>query len=237
LTEKEERTLGNDTKTILPPARQALENLNAAIANAEAALATLRLGRAKLILNIGDVKNAEVELDAIVSRDASDIVAKVRSGVAWAIGAIGGAQVQKLAARLAASRHHTIVAERALAQTDQEISGLEARIAALHAGKPAAVAAVVREAASGLYEDYSTLVEHLREAMTHIAALERHLSVQRMGRIVATLPYFLWTDNLPECAVVAQERQVRKSQAVFARFAEALADDPSAPASMLSSTG
>ena len=213
----------------LPPARAALAALNAEIAGAEAELRTLRSGKAKLDLDLTSVRNTETELAALVDADARDIVSKLKSGVTWVLEQVGGEKAQKIAERLAASKHRAAVAERALTATEGEIAALETRLADLRARKPAYVAAVVKESSGGLFEDSNTLAEQLRETMVHLAALERHLGVNRVGRVVAVLPDFTWQDNLGEAPIVAPEREIRKAQTLFARFAEALDKDPRAP--------
>ena len=217
----------------LPPARAALAALNAEIAGAEAELRTLRSGKAKLDLDLTSVRNTETELAALVDADARDIVTKLRSGVTWVLDQVGGDKAEKIAERLAASKHRAAVAERALTATEGEIAALEARIVELKARRPPCIVTAVREAAEGVFSDYAVALEHVRECMVILSGLERFAGIERLGRVTGTLPDYGWSDGLPDLAVVASERSISRAREVWSDFAEALAADPRAPVDLL----
>lgn len=217
----------------LPPARADLAARLVEIAGAEAALATLRTGRAKLALDIGDVKSDECALQSLVDNDARDIVKKLRAGVAWALDTIGGAKAEKLAAKLASSRHRAAVATTALDEVDSQIRAVEGSLAALEERKEAAIAAAMREAAEGLFEDYAVVLDELQAAVVHLAAFSRLFDTSgewREGRVAIQVPNFSNPTEIERHqAVVATQRELAKAKAVWAKFAKDLAADPGAP--------
>jgi hypothetical protein len=216
----------------LTPARAKLARHAAWISHVEAELARLTAGKARLETEIAKANAARDDLEARVNEDAASLVDRIRGGLEWALSTFGGPQVLSLDARLVASRHHAAVASKALVATIEEIGRVEAVLARLRERKSAMVAGATREAAAGLFEDYAIASECLRESMIRLAALENFHGVERQGRVVAALPDFDWTTG-PDRPVVAPAREIAKAKEVWARFAEALENDPRAPADLL----
>ena len=63
-----------------PPARAALLDLNAKIERAERQLDTLIGGRDRLRSELGRADTAKIELETLITEDASSLVGKLRSG-------------------------------------------------------------------------------------------------------------------------------------------------------------
>ncbi len=225
--------MGASAMTGLPPARQALADHAAEQRAVDDQLRTLRAGKARLESDISAVRGAETELDNLVADEARTLSERVKSGLDWVIGSVTGPKAQRLAEQVSAAKLRSAVGERALGNIENEIAGLEARVADLQNRKPAYVRAAVSEACEGLREDLSTILASLQAAMIQMSALERHVGIQRLGRVTAVIPDFTWSDGLSETVLLAPEREIKKVEAVIAKFAEALAADPRTPASML----
>jgi hypothetical protein len=211
----------------LPPARAQLVDLNRRIADAEHQLATLCSGRYRLRSELGRANSAKIELDVLISDDASSLVGKLRSGVTWALSNFGSPRAQTLVAQLSESRVQHEVGAQALQSIDAECKALESDLDALRARKPN----VVAQAAAGLFEDYADAVDQLRDLMVQLRGLEVAMGVERIpARTAAMLPDFTWADGLPEMAVVAPAASIATANNVWQKFARTLGDNPLASA-------
>ncbi len=207
----------------LTPARAQLARHIAWIASVEAELATLVAGREKLADHIGRLDRVEAKHRQDKTAAAMSILDRVRSGLPFAIVAPAASE----------NTAELPVAREALTALEAEISRVEAQLDGLRARKPRFVAAAVREAAQGLYADYATAQENLREIMTQIAGLDAALGAPRPGRLVAVLPDLAGSSGLDDLPVAAVQSEITAARKVWDTFARALAQDPRAPADML----
>jgi hypothetical protein len=76
-------------RTVLPPARAALVSLNARTERAERQLSTLCDGRDRLRSECGRADSAKIELESLITEDASTLVGKLKAGVGWALSSFG----------------------------------------------------------------------------------------------------------------------------------------------------
>jgi cell division protein FtsB len=158
----------------LPPARARLVALNEKIVAAEKQLRTLRAGEAALASELGRAAEAKAELQDLVNADAVRLVDRLRNGGQWMLSAFGNSRAKELSASLSESRIQGAVGEKALASIGEEIAILEREIADLKAQKQDAVRGVLIEAAGGgARYDLMTAIDHLREAMCVLVALDR----------------------------------------------------------------
>ncbi|WOJ89895.1 AAA family ATPase [Methylocapsa polymorpha] len=221
-----------DTKG-LTPQRARLARFSAWIASVEADLAKLQSGRDNLVVQIDRALCARAGVAEDVSAGAKSILDRIRAGVEWSLSGVVTPGAIDRAAEVAAAAQQIAVAEKALADINAEIAGTEALLATLSARKPRFAAAAVREAAQGLYADYLTTQDNLREIMTQIGALDAALRCPRPGRLVAVLPDLAGSSGLDELPVAAVKSEIDAAAKVWAAFARALAQDPRAPADML----
>jgi hypothetical protein len=175
-----------------PPARAKLARHTAWIKSVEGDLAKLIDGNAKLEIDLGKADGARRQLETLVNDDAASLVTRIKSGLAWTLSSFGGSQALSLDAKLAASKYQSAVAERALSQTHDEIARVEAQLVVLRERKAFLVAAAVREAAAGLFEDYSAAANALREATIRLTAMEQFLGIVRLERVLAEVPDIDW---------------------------------------------
>ncbi|MGO9672717.1 MAG: hypothetical protein ACLPSF_00840 [Methylocella sp.] len=216
-----------------PPMRAALARHVAWIASIEGDLAKLAAGRAKLAGQIESAKAAQAAIAEDAASGAETILDKIRRGFDWSVGAAVSPGAMERAASVTASGPHLAVAEAALAKLDGEIAGTEALLSTLRARKSQFVAAAAREAADGIFQDYSTVIETLREIMVQIAGLDAALGSPRPARLVAVLPDLAGSSGLDEMPVLAPPAAIADAAKEWRRFIHALAADPRAPASML----
>src|ERR1700677_3823340 len=105
----------------LPPGRRALVALNKRIGDAESQLERLVRGRDQLRAELSRADIAKVELDTLISEDATSLAAKLRSGASWALAHFGSARAQNLVASLSESQVQLGVGTKALAAIEAEI--------------------------------------------------------------------------------------------------------------------
>jgi hypothetical protein len=218
----------------LPPARAALIALTRRIADAEKRLDLLVSGKARLQSELAKAVDARAELQSLIKADSDSLLQLMKSGATWALSMFSNARARSLSAQLAESQLEAQVGSSTLAGLDEELQELERQVAELKASKTDLVRAAVREAASTLFEDYDTVVAEMAALMVQLRGLELHLGVERLPlRTVAQVPDFRFTDGLPNQAVAAPKVEVEAAAVVFAAYANALAVDPLAPASLL----
>jgi hypothetical protein len=217
----------------LPPMRAALARHLAWIASVEGDLAKLAAGRAKLLEQIEHAKAAQATAAADAAAGAETIIDRIRRNLDWSLGAVISSGAMDRAASITASGPHIPVAEAALTKLDAEIARTEALLETLRTRKPRFVAAAAREAADGLYADYATAIDNLREIMTQLAGLDAALGAPRPGPLVAVLPDLVGSSGLDELPILAPPAAIADASRVWLRFVGALATDPRAPASML----
>jgi hypothetical protein len=212
----------------LPPARRGLVDLNRRINDAESQLSTLVVGRDRLRAELGRADTARHELDSLVMQDATSLVGKLRAGASWALSNFGSARAMNLVAVLSESGLQRQVGEKALNEIEAEIAVFEREVADLKARRPDALRAVLLESAGGFRSDLLTAVNHLREAMTTLAALDRLTertdgSYSPNDRIVIEIPAI---GSLPPQAVVSPEFCIERAQSIWRDFSAELEANP-----------
>jgi hypothetical protein len=216
----------------LPPGRRALVALNKRIGDAETQLDRLVRGRDQLRAELSRADIAKVELDTLISEDATSLAAKLRSGASWALAHFGSARAQNLVASLSESQVQLGVGTKALAAIEAEIAVSEREVSDLKAGKADLVLKVLLESGSGFREDMATAIENLREAMVGLCSLDRITSrsdgsYATHSRVVIEVPEI---GGLPPQVVVIPEASVAAAQNVWAKYAETVADNALASA-------
>jgi hypothetical protein len=212
----------------LPPGRRALVDLNKRILDAERDLGTLTNGRDRLRAELSRADSAKNELDALVMEDSSALVGKLRSGASWALSHFGSVRALNLMASLSESGLQRQVGEKALSAIEAEIAVADREVADLKARRPDAVHAVLLESAGGFRTDLLTAIDHLREAMTTLAALDRVTSItdgsyRPNDRVVVEIPAF---GSLPAQVVISPETSIERAQGIWHDFESKLANDP-----------
>jgi hypothetical protein len=137
-----------------------------------------------------------------------------------------------IVAQLSESQVQAAVGEKALAKVAEEIAALEREVADLKASKAELVRAALIECAGGFRFDLQTSIDHLREALVALAAMDRIVahgdgSFTPNSRIVVEIPAI---GGLQAQAVVAPEASIETAMRVWGRFAEILSDNPLASA-------
>jgi cell division protein FtsB len=221
--------------TGLPPARAALVNLSRRIADAESQLERLTRGRDQLRAELSRADTAKNELDSLISEDASSLVGKLRSGASWALAHFGSARAQNLVAALSESQVQLGVAAKALTSIEAEIAVAEREGADLKARKPDMVRAVLIEAAGGFRYDLQTALDHVRESLVILAALDRLTartdgSYQPNERIVIEVPPL---GGLPATAILVPEASIAAAKNVWAKYQQTIGEQPLASADSL----
>jgi prefoldin subunit 5 len=213
----------------LPPCRAQVARSNADIESTTAEIERLRRGEEQILAELSKVEAGRRDLEKFVKADAANLVARVRGGFDWALSQIAGSKAHAAAQRLAGSAVETATAEEALAEIRAEIERLEGRLASLTERKRELVLHAVREAASGLFEDYETILCELGSHIAILRGLERYLGVHRVSRTVGIVPSFSRANGLEEQPVVCPSRESLAAQDVWRKLAEAIDLDPSAP--------
>jgi cell division protein FtsB len=214
--------------TGLPPARARLVNLTRRISDAEAQLDRLTRGRDQLRAELSRADIAKVELDSLISEDASSLVGKLRSGASWALAHFGSARAQNLVASLSESQVQLGVGTKALTAIEAEIAVSEREVADLKSGKADLVRAVLLESAGGFRSDLATSIENLRESMAILAALGRITarsdgSFTSNDRVVVEIPAL---GGLPAQAVSVPESSIATALRVWGKYSQTLGDNP-----------
>jgi cell division protein FtsB len=218
--------------TALPPARRALVALNDKIERASRHLATLSNGRDQLRAELSRASSARDALDAMVAEDASSLARKLRSGASWALSHFGSLKAMNLVAQLSESGLQRQVGEKALAEIEAEIAVAEREVSDLKSGKADLVRSALIESADGARADALVAIEHLREALVIRAGLDR-ITARSDGswapndRIVIEIPPL---GGLPAQAVVVPAGSIEKALRVWAKYSQALSENPLAPA-------
>jgi cell division protein FtsB len=212
----------------LPPARGRLVNLTRRISDAESQLERLTRGRDQLRAELARADIAKVELDTLISEDASSLAAKLRSGASWALAHFGTARAQNLVASLSESQVQLGVGTKALASIESEIEVAQREVSDLRAGKEDAVRAVLLEASAGFREEVDAAITDLRESLTIVAALERVVarsdgSYSPNERIAIEIPAI---GGRPAEAVVVPEASIVAGANVWGKYAETLGENP-----------
>jgi hypothetical protein len=216
----------------LPPARAVLVDISRRVTNAEKQLRTLRAGEAALASELGRAAEAKAELQDLVDADAVRLVDRLRNGGQWMLSAFGNSRAKELAASLSESRIQGAVGEKALATIGEEIAVLEREIADLKAQKQDAQRSVLIEAGGGFRYDLMTALDHVREAMVALSALDR-LTARTDGswtpneRILIEIPAL---GGMPATAVVVPEASVAAAANVWEKYAQTIGDNPLASA-------
>jgi hypothetical protein len=216
----------------LPPGRRALVALNKRIGDAESQLERLVRGRDQLRAELSRADIAKVELDTLISEDATSLAAKLRSGASWALAHFGSARAQTLVASLSESQVQLGVGTKALAAIDAEIAVTEREVSDLKSGKADLVRLVLIESGAGFREDLATAIENLREALVGLCALDRITersdgSFAPNDRVVVELPS---VGGLPPQVVVIPEASVAAARNVWAKYSQTVADNALASA-------
>jgi hypothetical protein len=211
-----------------PPARAALLDLNAKIERAERQLDTLIGGRDRLRSELGRADTAKIELETLITEDASSLVGKLRSGVSWALSSLGSPRAMTLVAQLSESRVQHDIGAKALAEIEADIAVSEREISDMKGRKNDAIIAVMREASAGFVADLAILADDLRQLLVTLAALDR-LTARSNGdwspteRVVVTLPS---VGGVPEQVVIAPNSSIEKAKATWLDFAAELEKRP-----------
>jgi hypothetical protein len=215
-------------QTALPPARAQLVDITRRLSDAEKQLRTLRAGEAALASELGRAAEAKAELQELVDADAVKLVDRLRNGGQWLLSSFGNARAKELSASLSESRIQGAVGEKALASIGEEIAVLEREIADLKAQKQDDVRAVLIEAGGGFRYDLQTALDHVREAMVALSALDR-LTAMTDGswtpneRIVIEIPAL---GGMPATAVVVPEASVAAAANVWTKYHQTIAEYP-----------
>ncbi len=167
---KKEPPVLQDLPPALPPARARLSAHNALVDASEAELGRLKSAKAKLDASIAGADKTRALLETLVSRDAAELVDRLKAHKDTTTLGSGSVQSLNLHTRIEENRLETEIATRAAQALDAQISDLETRLADLQASKPGIVAAAVKEAAQGLYSDWSTVVGTLRQIVTELGS-------------------------------------------------------------------
>jgi hypothetical protein len=171
---------------------------------------------------------AKVELDTLISEDASSLAAKLRSGASWALAHFGSARAQNLVASLSESQVQLGVGTKALTAIEAEIAVSERAVSDLKSGKADLVRGVLLESAGGFRADLETAISDLREAMAVLGALDR-LTARTDGsfspneRIVVEVPAL---GGLPAQAVSVPESSIATALRVWGKYSQTLGDNP-----------
>jgi cell division protein FtsB len=218
--------------TGLPPARARLVNLTRRISDAETQLDRLVQGRDQLRAELSRADTARNELDSLIVHDAGSLVGKLRSGASWALSHFGSARAMNLVAVLAESGLQHQVGARALTEIEAEIAVFEREVADLKSGKDDLVRSVLIESAGGLRYDLMTALDHVREAMAALVALDRLTarndgSYSPNGRIVVEIAA---CGGLPAQAVVVPEASIVAARNVWEKFSQTVVANPLASA-------
>jgi hypothetical protein len=217
----------------LTAARAALQRHCWWIEAVEADLARLRSGKERLEGDVAKVEGARAKVARGISQGARAILDSIRGGKDYSLGSAISLETVETAAAADASSTHLGVAQAALTETEAEIGRLETLLSTLQARKPRLIAAAVREAAQGLYDDYRTAQDNLRDAMVQLAGLDAALGATRPGRLVAVVPDLQGSSGLDELPILAPPAAVADAAGVWRSFAAALSKDPGAPASLI----
>jgi hypothetical protein len=148
------------------------------------------------------------------------------------LASFGSMRAATIVAQLSESQVQAAVGEKALAKVAEEIAALEREVADLKASKADLVRAALIECAGGFRFDLQTALDHLREALVALAAMDRIVahgdgSFTPNSRIVVEIPAI---GGLQAQAVVAPEASIETAMRVWGRFAEILSDNPLASA-------
>jgi hypothetical protein len=212
----------------LPPARARLVDVTRRISDAERHLRTLQTGKAALEREAGRVSAAKAELAQLVDADAQSLVDRLRSGANWALSAITQARTHSVAAQLSQSRVEASVAEAALKSVAEEVAKIERSISEMQEQKQDAVRATLIESAGGFRYDLQTALEHVREALVALVAMDRITSrsdgsYQPNERVVIEIPPIC---GLPAQAIVAPDASIASAQNVWEKYSQTVAENP-----------
>jgi hypothetical protein len=221
--------------TGLPPARAALVSLNRRIVDAERQLDTLLRGRNQLRSELSRADTAKNELETLITEDASTLAGKLRTGVSWALASFGSMRAATIVAQLSESQVQAAVGEKALAKVAEEIATLEREVSDLKAQKPDMTRAVLIESAGGFRYDLQTALDHVRESLVILAALDRVTartdgSYQPNERIVIEVPPL---GGLPATAILVPEASIAAAKNVWAKYQQTIGEQPLASADSL----
>ncbi len=214
----------------LPPMRARLARYLAWRKTDDDDLATLKAGRAGLLVQIAKAEEAKSRAATEADAGATSILDKIKSGKEWSIrDAITSAHLAATQA-LAGSAPSLDVARAALAKLDAEIE-IKTRLAETIADRNAEfVNAALREHAKAeLGREYREAIDAVRDTMTRLEALERMTGAGHDGRLVAELPGFRAAgqrhDVLP---VVALPSDISAAIAAWQALGRAWARNPRA---------
>jgi hypothetical protein len=219
----------------VPAARKGLVDLVEKIGQQADELVTLTAGRRRLQDQLEIVDGARNELESIVAQESHSLVDRIKSATDWALSACGGPRATRISESLAASRLQKNIGDRAAVELDAEIEKLKVELEALHAEKPAAIHAVLVEAASGYRADLASIADDLRQTLSILAALDA-ITLAPTGdwvpqrRVVVELPN---VGGQAAQAVVAPHSAIERAKAIWSEFALELDADPIASVSSL----
>lgn len=215
----------------LPPARRALSRCFVELAALKAEDERLAGMETSLQAAVDKAIADEGRYDEAIAADATMLISRMREGLSGLWGSIGG-RARRAGAGLIEIHTDKLVAERALNAIRVERDAIANKIAERKAQSSELVASAVAEAAQGVVDDYATALENARDAMIRVAGLERFLGITRIGRVVGIMPDFTG-EGFDEQAIVAPAGEIARAVGAFRSFAQALAKDPHAPASLL----
>jgi hypothetical protein len=210
----------------LPPARAALSAHGVTVQILTGDLSRLQAAQAKLASDIAKGVEARRALQAMIDRDSSTLVQKLKQGLDWPF---SSSQSAHMNAKVEASTLESQIAENASRELAAEIATLEARLADLAERNGMLVKAALVESAEGFYVEYSEAVEGVRQGMVILSALERLLGTERLGRPIGTLPDYRWTQGMQDQPVIASSASISAAVAKWNEFAREVANDPRAP--------
>jgi hypothetical protein len=216
----------------LPPARAQLVDITRRIVAAESQLDRLTRGRDQLRAELSRADSARSAIDAMAAEDAASLSSRLRSGASWALSHFGSLRAMSMVAQLSESGFQRQVGEKALAAIEAEIAVAERELADMKTQKQEATRATLIEAGGEFRFDVQTALEHAREALVALVALDRITSrsdgsFESYKRIVIEVPSI---GGLPAQAIVIPEASVVAATNVWAKYAQTLGDSPLASA-------